>query len=861
MMRLVFLLLTLTLSASVDHHLNLESLAWDFRFSRTDANSSPLLLPLQRTFTAALEISQEETSFCVDECGLVQRLRMWGTRQDGVAPWFWSRAQSDEEVGICRVRRAMAPLYDESLQVDYEDNGCSWYRAHRDRYWRGCDLAPTSLNAASICNRTDSGTFTNNDMKWLRRLRPLIGTYLKSLGPRFEEQTINYSSHTSLEPSIAPSMDRLLLLIGRLGCLAAQTKSSLNSQHVLIVGAGPVGLLSSIQARLTGSTHVTVWEKRSIRNRLRTNVVVLSETDQALPSHPAALALLENIGLLHMGLRGTFRFPYFLRYIHEKEEAKLTKLNENKKDEAREDRVHHHGEWEWDLHLQIRDLEYALQKVTAILGTRLVPHTEFVRWEHHKSSWVAVGIEMNTTTVLLPVEVMVGADGEWSNVRTQGNFSVQMPRARIKIPRHCMSKKIEETMSDMLKKEKVQTGYVQDFILSKDCEETILDDNDDDDDDEDDDGDDDDDDDGDESDVPETVSFVWTPNVITMQITILVGCGEDQRDGAPDITAIGLVLATLYDDPAGINKEHCQITAIFQPKYGHQLLSKEDGFTFDEAMVNKTAMHLVSDLLGYSPEVVLRHKALKVFAHSFRFISNPIKIFTKGADQLIIGMEGDGARQPFHQEGNGLNIGMFGTVDFADFLIRMRQTNIHVAIAERQELAEAQTTLMTDESLRRAVKEVLFNQGTVEERINFNRWNTPAWLNMHNSWNDYRWHELRSEDRQRWQILGWDHEKWSSLHDQEKGIAQKLEERQTCNNSQQYHGVVSWLLSMFGGWGVKEEQKIENELEEEESNEFVPFCPHALGHQWETLQPQEQQAANILRLSPIERPEMWDICD
>ena len=54
---------------------------------------------------------------------------------------------------------------------------------------------------------------------------------------------------------------------------------------------------------------------------------------EALPSHPAALALLENIGLLHMGLRGTFRFPYFLRYIHEKEEAKLTKLNENKKDE------------------------------------------------------------------------------------------------------------------------------------------------------------------------------------------------------------------------------------------------------------------------------------------------------------------------------------------------------------------------------------------------------------------------------------------------------------------------------------------------------------------------------------------------
>jgi hypothetical protein len=113
-------------------------------------------------------------------------------------------------------------------------------------------------------------------------------------------------------------MDRVLLLLARLACLSADarrewhSRAALASLRVLVVGGGPVGLLSAVQARLTGAK-VRVWEKRGLLPRTRDNVVDASESDRSSPEHPAALSLMENVGLLHLGLGGMWVRPRFLR--------------------------------------------------------------------------------------------------------------------------------------------------------------------------------------------------------------------------------------------------------------------------------------------------------------------------------------------------------------------------------------------------------------------------------------------------------------------------------------------------------------------------------------------------------------------
>ena len=361
--------------------------------------------------------------------------------------------------------------------------------------------------------------------------------------------------------------------------------------------------------------------------------------------------------------------------------------------------------------------------------------------------------------------------------------------------------------------------------------------------------------------------------------------------------------------------------------------------SFDKAMVNQTVMHVVSDLLGYSPAVVRAGAApeamppLKVFAHTFRFVSTPMKLVWPPSDSygrhsvetvdgdeeqgpiargapharssagapLIVAVEGDGARQPFHQEGNGLNVGLFGTVDLADALAQTRYTGAprprerqqrdqgqtdaqqiklapRAALAKRQELAKALASLMTDESLRRAVKEVLFNQGTVEARININRWNTPTWLGMHSNWHDYRWHELTTKDQRLWQALGWNRDRWMKKQWQAprrvEATAPQAAERQgrgpkgarggPIRSGPQHRGIISWLLttgrSMFdvllGVVGMGKAGKGADGT----WPTIRPFCPHALGYRWETLELRARQAASALRVSKRELKELWEVC-
>ena len=856
----VLLLLNMaqTQATSTDH--TLEHIAWTFRFERSPYDSR-ILLPLQKTFKDAVQLTHANHALiCIDECGPIKRLRMWGTPIKNVDPWFWPHSQNSS----CRLHKAMAPLYDVSLQVDYKEGGKSWFRAHQGRYWKGCDLKPrpkdTSTSSDSTC-QNDSSVFTNNEKKWLTLLRPIVATHLHTLNIIPDSTAATYSSQTE-EPCIAPSLDRLLLVIARLACLSAANDETKQPavQNVLVVGAGPVGLMTSIQARLTGSTHVTVWEKRSIRTRQRTNIVVLSESDQTHPEHPAALSLLENIGALQIGMQGTYRLPHFTRFYHEHSAV-------NDEDSG--------GEFQWALKLQIRNLEYTLQKITAILGTQLIPHTEFVRWEHDGTNWIAVGQQSEHAAVRLPVDVVVGADGEWSNVRTQGNFYIRNPKAWISLPKHCLLDAQDDLLvlqNNKFSEEDISNANaVQDVVMriAHDCTETILEDDvDDDDNNDDDDNDDDDEDDEDEDNDQDEdkrllassyATVAWIPKAVSMQITIPVGCEDEHRERTAQMEGLLKIVATLYDDPAA--NGYCQITAIFKPRYGKRLMLKTPGNKrkdeVDDRIANETAMNIVS-LLGYSPDVA--HAAvLKVFAHSFHFASAPIKLIsspTKMTKPLIVALEGDAARQPFHQAGNGLNVGMFGSIDLADTLstiIRQDEVLPLTDILDQQmKLATALTSVMSDESLQRAVQEVLFNQGSVEDRIHFNRWNAPI---MHSGWHDYKWDELRSQDKHLWESLGWNRDRWKD----------RIFSEGFCSSSDQHEkqqddgSLLSLVTSM---WDFLKGMMVDRLYEKKQSDDvFIKlFCPHSFGKEWELLDSSEQQAAQHLQLSWFDNYEMWNMC-
>ena len=233
--------------------------------------------------------------------------------------WAASRQGNSLYPGkFCRVRRALQTLYDACVHLR-GGSGASWWHDHLGHFWRGmntstCVRAPKSGAAKRwlACN-DDSRVFSAYDRQWLDVARPLIARDLLR-APHGE-------ALASQARSGAASMDRLLLLLARLACLTSDARRSsgsgewrapLSSLDVLVAGGGPVGLLSAVQARLTGA-NVGVWEKRGLLPRTRDNVVDASESDRSSPEHPAALSLMENVGLLHLGLGGMWVRPRFLR--------------------------------------------------------------------------------------------------------------------------------------------------------------------------------------------------------------------------------------------------------------------------------------------------------------------------------------------------------------------------------------------------------------------------------------------------------------------------------------------------------------------------------------------------------------------
>jgi hypothetical protein len=311
-----------------------EELAWDYRFVPTAHHDSPLLGPLQRALVGMhnhLSSAGKDHHLCEDECGMVQRLDFWGEPREGLdvmdiedmEPETWGPLHRNKSLyagKYCRLHRTLQPLYDTCLRVNPERGGYAFWYDYMGNFWRGMDTVACagSVNRSwkpdsrlADVNETchaDSNRFTAYEQRWLEIARPLIANELRKLSGGQEL--------ASEANSGAASLDRLLLLLARLTCLAqnagegADTPSTSSSQkgseggNVLVVGAGPVGLMTALQARLSGM-RVTVWERRSLQERTRDNVVDAAESDRSDPEHPAALTLFENIGLLYLGMSGT----------------------------------------------------------------------------------------------------------------------------------------------------------------------------------------------------------------------------------------------------------------------------------------------------------------------------------------------------------------------------------------------------------------------------------------------------------------------------------------------------------------------------------------------------------------------------
>ena len=168
----------------------------------------------------------------------------------------------------------MAPLFTASVSID--EHRREVFTVHRGRYWLGCDLSAKKHMPSQGCT-ADSLVFSENDLRWLAKLRPLIAAELGDAS--LSAQALS---------GVSPSLDRILLLCARLACLGASAAGASSSHEVLVVGGGPVGLMAAIQARLVGLSSVTVWEKRSLHLRLRSNVVDLSESGGCHKRGPGA---------------------------------------------------------------------------------------------------------------------------------------------------------------------------------------------------------------------------------------------------------------------------------------------------------------------------------------------------------------------------------------------------------------------------------------------------------------------------------------------------------------------------------------------------------------------------------------------
>jgi len=664
----------------------LEEMAWDLRFGAAGADS-PLVGALKRMQARLMPggaAAGLPGALCQDECGPIERLRLWGARNAGLRPgaparvpvracqacasashppprmrcniaatrtgsalvrgrvaarpppstlavlpsrlcglaepdpWLWPHNESAGGT-FCRVRRALAPLLAAGLVTDEEGNAV--YLAPRGRYWKGCRL--TGGVPREGCTQ-DSRHFSEHDRAWLDELRPLIASELADdegcarVRPTCRMRRMRCMRLCDVEMTrdaclyvcahvfsvvlaalaaqartgAASSLDRILLTCARLACLARSAHQSPDLK-VLIVGGGPVGLMSAIQARLVGVASVTIWDKRSLDTGMRANVVDVSESDRSSPAHPAALSLLENLGILHWGLSGAWSRSLFRRYLHPVD------------NEADETGAHAEMlENEWALKIEIRQLQHALRKLAMLLGVEVHAATEFVdvlsadnaatagtpdAQELQRTApqgWRAVGTRVQGTegvaeNITAEMHVLVGADGEWSSVRERVGFELITPEVRLKMSAHCAARardhlqRAEAIDQARCRRDGFDVGRGADvgagesrctqergagevdentdadagvfgYAVSPDCQHV----------------------------VPAGASgdgggmaggsdvdmgiYLWRPLIVSAQATVAAECGVRQRPVSH--ADIELVLATVYENPTPAG--HCQVSIM-----------------------------------------------------------------------------------------------------------------------------------------------------------------------------------------------------------------------------------------------------------------------------------------------------------
>jgi hypothetical protein len=191
------------------------------------------------------------------------------------------------------------------------------------------------------------------------------------------------------------------------------------------------------------------------------------ESDRSAPAHPAALTLLENLGVFHFGLTGAWSRSLFKRYLHAMEKDNnpdiLTWFPRRVREyfswlrpphEVRGAEAGSHAEAlenEWALKIEIREVENILYKLALVLGVHLHSATEFVdvlppeNSEGAAQVWRAVGRRVKdgretAENVTAVVHVLVGADGEWSTVRERCGFDLITPEVRLKMSTYCASR-------------------------------------------------------------------------------------------------------------------------------------------------------------------------------------------------------------------------------------------------------------------------------------------------------------------------------------------------------------------------------------------------------------------------------------
>merc|ERR1711908_33584 len=107
---------------------------------------------------------------------------------------------------------------------------------------------------------------------------------------------------------------------------------------------------------------------------------------------------------------------------------------------------------------------------------------------------------------------------------------------------------------------------------------------------------------------------------------------------------------------------------------------------------------------------------VKKVVNDFGYIPLASTLLHEKGSHLLVGVEGDAAREPYYREGNGLNIGLYGPKDFVQLLQHYRADplNVSTSLRWRQQLGGAMTEEVVYSALESSAVEVLLDDNGVD---------------------------------------------------------------------------------------------------------------------------------------------------